>query len=390
MAADPTMTFSDDDSVKELRARLRRMIDEELPEDFSGAFVEGTEGQEIANAFCRRLAEEDLLTMSWPREFGGADASVWQQTALREEMWAHHEPRGAQYMGLNWVGPAIMQYGTPRQRELHLPAIARAESTWCQGFSEPEAGTDLASLRLRAKREAGNEWRLSGQKIWTSYAGLAEWCFLTTRSNSSGPKQEGITVFLIPMDRLGVTVRPIDSMLGPHHLNEVFFDEVVATDDEILGEVDRGWDVIRFVLAHERIGIARYARSERILAMLAEQLPVDDAAESVELRVQHAKLLMKARTARLMNYRSVSAVSAGSRANGVSAARLATTLLDQEVAALAVEVLGEEGLYDDEAAPQHGSIEGAWRYARSATIASGTSEVQRLLVARELTMGRDR
>jgi alkylation response protein AidB-like acyl-CoA dehydrogenase len=384
MAKQP-MTFTDDAAVRELRERLRRMIDEELPEDFRGAFVEGTEGQEIANAFCRRLAEENLLTLSWPREWGGADASIWQQTALREEMWAHHEPRGAQYMGLNWVGPAIMRYGTPEQRQQHLPAIARAGSTWCQGFSEPEAGTDLASLRLRAKREEGNEWRLSGQKIWTSYAGLAEWCFLTARSDSKGSKHEGITVFLIPMDRPGVTVRPIDSMLGPHHLNEVFFDEVVATDDEILGEVDRGWDVIRFVLAHERIGIARYARSERILAKLAEQLPTDDAPESIELRTQHARLLMKARTARLMNYRSVAAISAGDRANGVSAARLATTTLDQEVAALSLEVLGEEGLYDDQLAAEHGSIEEAWRYARSATIASGTSEVQRLLIAREMT-----
>ena len=384
MTAQP-MTFTEDPSVKELRDRLRRMVDEEIPADFRGAFVEGHEGQEVANAFCRRLAQEGLLTMSWPREFGGADASIWQQTALREEMWAHHEPRGAQYMGLNWVGPAIMQFGTKEQREKHLPAIAGANSIWCQGFSEPEAGSDLASLRLRAKRGDDGEWSLSGQKIWTSYAGLAEWCFLTARSDSSGSKHEGITVFLVPMDRPGVTVRPIDSMLGHHHLNEVFFDEVIATDAEILGQADRGWEVIRFVLAHERIGIARYARSERILAMLAEHLPDDDTPTSSQLRIQHATLLTKVRTARLMNYRSVSAIATGSPINGVSTARLATTLLDQEVAALALEVLGEEGLYDDESAPEHGSIEEAWRYARSATIASGTSEIQRLLIARELT-----
>ena len=382
------MTFGDDDSVRELRARLRRMIEEDLPADFRGAFIEGDEGQRIANEFCRRLAEEDLLTLSWPREFGGADGSIWAQTALREEMWAHHEPRGAQYMGLNWVGPAIMEFGTEEQRQKHLPAIGGAKSTWCQGFSEPEAGSDLASLRLRARREASGEWRLSGQKIWTSYAALAEWCFLTARSDPAGSKHEGITVFLLPMNRPGVTVRAIDSMLGPHHLNEVFFDDVVATDAEVLGEVDKGWDVIRFVLAHERIGIARYARTERLLAMLAAHLPDEDTGESIEMRTRHARLLVKARAARLMNYRSVAAVAAGTAANGVSAARLRTTLLDQEVAALALEVLGEEGLYDDDAAPAHGYVEGAWRYARSATIASGTSEIQRLLVARELTKGR--
>lgn len=379
------MTFADDDAVRELRRRLRRMIEEDLPSGFRGAFVEGSSGQEAANAFCRRLAEENLLTMSWPLEFGGADARIWEQAALREEMWAHHEPRGAQYMGLNWVGPAIMRFGTPAQREAHLPAIASANSTWCQGFSEPEAGSDLASLRLRAQRSGEGEWKLSGQKIWTSYASLAQWCFLTARTDSSGSKHHGITIFLVPMDRAGVTVREIDSMLGPHHLNEVFFDEVIATDAEILGELDKGWDVIRFVLAHERIGIARYARSERILSLLSGYLPEDGRPESVGLRAAHARLLVRARTARLMNYRSLASTPSADVPGGVSGARLATTLLDQEVAALALEVLGEEGLYADDLAPLEAWAEEAWRYARSATIASGTSEVQRLLVARAMT-----
>jgi alkylation response protein AidB-like acyl-CoA dehydrogenase len=379
------MTFADDESVRELRRRLRRMIEEDLPSGFRGAFVEGNGGQEAANEFCRRLAEVNLLTMSWPREFGGTDASIWEQAALREEMWAHHEPRGAQYMGLNWVGPAIMRFGTPEQRERHLPAIANADSTWCQGFSEPEAGSDLASLRLRAQRCGEHDWTLSGQKIWTSYAGLAQWCFLTARTDNSGSKHHGITIFLIPMDRAGVTVREIDSMLGPHHLNEVFFDDVIATDVEILGDLDKGWDVIRFVLAHERIGIARYARSERILSLLPTYLPEDDRPRSVALRAAHARLLVRARTARLMNYRSLAAAPSADVPGGVSGARLVTTLLDQEVAAMALEVLGEEGLYADDLAPLEAWAEEAWRYARSATIASGTSEVQRLLVARAMT-----
>jgi alkylation response protein AidB-like acyl-CoA dehydrogenase len=379
------MTFGEGEAVRELRQQLRRMIDQDLPEGFHGAFVEGRAGQDAADAFCRRLAEEDLLTLSWPREFGGAEASIWEQTALREEMWAHHEPRGAQYMGLNWVGPAIMRFGTEAQREAHLPAIANARSTWCQGFSEPEAGSDLASLRLRAEPAGDGEWKLSGQKIWTSYASLAQWCFLTARTDSSGSKHHGITVFLVPMDRAGVSVREIDSMLGPHHLNEVFFDEVVATEAEILGELDQGWDVIRFVLAHERIGIARYARSERILSLLAEHLPDDGRPESEALRAAHARLMVRARTARLMNYRALASAASTGVPGGVSGARLETTLLDQEVAALALEVLGEEGLYDDQLAPLEAWIEEAWRYARSATIASGTSEVQRLLIARAMT-----
>ena len=370
--------------VADLRSQLRRLIADHVPADYLGAFTDDPADLDVAQSFCRLLAEQGLLCAAWPEEFGGRGASAWEQTAVREEMWAHHEPRGAQYMGLNWVGPSIMQYGTPEQRELHLPAIANATSTWCQGFSEPEAGSDLASLRLRAQRVDDGEWRLSGQKIWTSYASLAQWCFLTARTDNSGSKHHGITIFLIPMDRPGVTVREIDSMLGPHHLNEVFFDEVVATDAEILGELDKGWDVIRFVLAHERIGIARYARDERILSLLADYLPSDGRPDSEALRAAHARLLVKARTARLMNYRSIASTASAEIPGGVSGARLATTLLDQEVAALALEVLGEEGLYADDLAPLEAWVEEAWRYARSATIASGTSEVQRLLVARAM------
>ena len=127
------------------------------------------------------LAERDLLCLSWPEEFGGGGASVWEQTVVREEMWAHHEPRGAQYMGVNWVGPIIMRHGTAEQQRKHLPPIARGEVIWCQGFSEPEAGSDLASLRTAARRD-GDGWLVSGQKIWTSYATMAQWCFLLART----------------------------------------------------------------------------------------------------------------------------------------------------------------------------------------------------------------
>jgi alkylation response protein AidB-like acyl-CoA dehydrogenase len=378
------MTFRDDEATAALRERLRTIIREDLPESYRGAFVEGTAGQELANAFCRRLADEQLLTLNWPAEYGGAGASIWEQAAFREEMWAHHEPRGAQYMGLNWVGPSIMRFGTPEQRDAHLPAIAAGTATWCQGFSEPEAGSDLASLRLRGVRADDGSWRLSGQKIWTSYASLANWCFLTVRTDLGGPKQHGITIFLVPMHRAGVTVREIDSILGPHHLNEVFFDDVQAYDAEILGPVDKGWEVIRYVLEHERVGIARYARSDRILSLLAEHLPSEDEAGCQPLRMAHARLLVKARIARLMNYRSVAATASSPTPGAVSIARLASTLLDQDVAELALEILGEEGLSPGGDVPLDGWAEEGWRYARSSTIASGTTEIQRMLVARSM------
>src|SRR5262249_5790843 len=159
----------------------------------------------------------------------------------------------------------------------------------CQGFSEPDAGSDLAALKLAAARRDDTSFRVDGQKIWTSYAGLANWCFLATRTSSGSRKQHGITIFLIPMDRDGITVRPIDSIMGPHHLNEMFFDDVVVHDDEILGELDEGWAVIDLVLKHERIGIARYARSDKILADLWPVVSAASGPGAAELRGAHAR-----------------------------------------------------------------------------------------------------
>ncbi|MET0703638.1 MAG: acyl-CoA dehydrogenase family protein, partial [Mycobacterium sp.] len=173
------MNYDLGDDAAALRARLRELIRNHLPPGFLGAFTEDPQDMAATENFCKILAAEGLLTLAWPVEHGGGGGSVWQQTVLREEMWAHHEPRGAQYMGVNWVGPAIMRYGTEAQKAQHLSAISAGDVIWCQGFSEPDAGSDLASLRTRALRD-GDEWVINGQKIWTSYAQMASWCVLAT------------------------------------------------------------------------------------------------------------------------------------------------------------------------------------------------------------------
>ena len=264
--------FSMGEAAAALRGDLRDLVREHVPAGFLGAFTDDPADLAAAQRFCRILAERGLLCLAWPEEFGGRGASVWEQTVVREEMWAHHEPRGAQYMGVNWVGPAIMRHGTPEQQRTHLPPIARGEVIWCQGFSEPDAGSDLASLRTAATRD-GNEWRVSGQKIWTSYAAMAQWCFLLARTSRGEKKQQGLTVFLVPMSAPGIEVRPIRCLMGPHHLNEVFLDDVRVTEADVLGPVDAGWQVVQEVLAFERVGIARYARCERLL-QAAPAVPV--------------------------------------------------------------------------------------------------------------------
>lgn len=369
-----------------LREELRRLIQDEMPANFPGIFVEEREPFEATQRFNRLLGESGLLTMSWPGEYGGRDATLWEQAVFREEMWAHNEPRGPQYMGLNWVGPAVMAYGSDRQKQQHLPRIASGEVVWCQGFSEPNAGSDLASLRTRAGRD-GAGWLINGQKIWTSYAGEAQWCFLATRTSSEGPKQHGITVFLIPLDRAGVEVRPIESMLGPRHFNEVFLTDVRATDDDVLGEVDQGWAILTAGLAFERTGVARYARALRQLTEVKHEL--GDAWETAgELRGRIAIARVHSLVANLLSYRVVSIFLEGAEApprREASIARAASTVLDQEVSDIAMDALAPLALLDhnDPGSPVGGHMEHHWRYAQAATVAAGTLEVQKMLIARD-------
>ena len=367
-----------------LRTELRQLVKEHVPPDFMGAFTDDPADLAIAQRFCRVLADEGLLCLAWPEEFGGRGASAWEQTVVREEMWAHHEPRGAQYMGVNWVGPTIMRHGTPDQQRQHLPPIARGEVIWCQGFSEPDAGSDLASLRTAARPD-GDGWRVHGQKIWTSYATMAQWCFLLARTAKGEKKQQGLTIFLVPMSAPGIEVRPIQCMMGPHHLNEVFFDGVRVTEADVLGTVDQGWQVVQEVLAFERVGIARYARCERLL--LAAPAVLGDQWETLpgELRGRWARMLTHCRRARLLAYRVISLQSEGRVSPGDAAAyRIAVTRLDQESAEVLTEIVGLASPSGPDGRWFRLEVEDHWRYSQASTVASGSIEMQRILLARAL------
>ena len=375
-----------------LRAQLRSLVKEHVPEGFMGAFTDDPADLEAAQRFCRTLAEQGLLCLAWPQEYGGRGASVWEQTVVREEMWAHHEPRGAQYMGVNWVGPTLMRYGTEEQQRKHLPPIAAGEVIWCQGFSEPEAGSDLASLRTHARRD-GDGWLISGQKIWTSYATMAQWCFLLARTTKVGEgatqkKQQGLTIFLVPMSDPAIQVRPIRSMMGPHHLNEVFFDDLRVTDADVLGPIDGGWSIVQDVLSFERVGIARYARCERLLMLAPEALGERWEQVPEELRGRWTRMLMHCRRARLLAYRVVSLQSAG-RIQPADAAgyRIAVTKLDQDSAEVLMEIAATVPRDDTTTAYYRGEVEDHWRYSQSATVASGSIEMQRILMSRALLGG---
>jgi alkylation response protein AidB-like acyl-CoA dehydrogenase len=215
---------------------------------------------------------------------------------------------------------------------------------------------------------------------------MASWCVLAACTDPAAPKPKRLTLFLVPMDRPGITVRPIRSMLGPHHLNEVFLDGVEVGRDEVLGEEGDGWRVMREALAFERVGIARYARCESLLHRMQTELGDDWDALPESIRTRWVRALIDLRIARLLAYRAVSLQDDPTAGGAASAARIATTTCDQLVAELLFDVLGPSALDSGMSAPLHGAIEDHWRYAQAATVASGTIEVQRMLVARE-TLG---
>ena len=367
-------------AADDLRGHIRDLIAEHVPADFLGEFTPDGSGRDVVDRFVRVLADEGLLTMAWPVEYGGRGASTWEVTALREEMWGYNEPRGSHYMGLNWVGPAILRDGTAEQKARFLPAIADGTAAWCQGFSEPEAGSDLASLRTRAER-TDSGWLVTGQKVWTSYVGLARFCVLAARTGSQESRRAGISLFLVPLDRPGIEVRPLRTFLGQHHLNEMFFDGFEVHDDELLGAVNGGWDVITSALAHERVGIARYARGDRLLSLALDEPGLLEGL-APGLRSRFVRALVHTRVARLMAYAAFDSFEGGVVDHaGASAARIASVSIDQEASDVLAEAVTDGALYS--------LVEDYWRYSRASLVPAGSVDIQRFLVSRE-TLREDR
>lgn len=287
------------------RERIRQALAELLPDNWEEHFLPlsyaSDEVVEFSRSFCSQLAERGLLVRHWPREFGGEDGEDWEQFILAEEMKAAGEPRGGQYMNVNWIGPALMRYGTPAQRAEHLPLLASGKIVWCQGFSEPGAGTDLAALRTRAERD-GDDYVINGSKIWTSYARCADFCFLLART---GPGRKQISVFLVPMDTPGITVSSFPGLIKDGHLNEVFFTDVRVPASCRVGEEGAGWEVVTYALSFERVGVPRYHVGLNILDLSMELLESEGRGGDPIVRWRAGTLVAQFEAARLLTYKVV-------------------------------------------------------------------------------------
>jgi alkylation response protein AidB-like acyl-CoA dehydrogenase len=383
------MDFDFSPEEEAFRAELRAFLDEELPAWWKTVFVDDARAMPFTRELCQKLAARGWLTLSWPREHGGADGSVWQQAVVREEMWAAGEPRGPQYMNLNYIGPLIMRFGTPEQQARFLPPMAAGTVIWCQGFSEPEAGSDLASLKTRAVRD-GDRYVVNGQKIWNSYADApADHCLLLARTDPDVKKQQGISMFLVDMRTPGITVRPIPSMAGKSEFSEIFFDDAVIPVTDRLGEENQGWTLVGEGLAFERIGIARYARANRVLEHLvayARDTVIDGrpVADDPAVRARLATLAVRIEAAKLLNYGAISIQAAGDvPAIEASIARIHNTQVEQLAGQIGLELLGPRGLLldDDRYAVLDGEMQRQWLESIPVTVAAGSTEVQKNIIA---------
>jgi alkylation response protein AidB-like acyl-CoA dehydrogenase len=359
------------------RERITSFLHAELPADWDRISQHGPgsrEQTEFSLEFCPKLAEAGLLVPHWPVDYGGAGMSVWRQLILGEEMWAAGEPRGPQYMNVNWIGPTLMRFGTPDQKERYLGEAAAGKAIWCQGFSEPSSGSDLFSLRMTARRE-GDSYIIDGSKIWTSYAGLAHYCFLLARTG--GRRREGICIFLVDMTLPGISVRPIPSLLGEGDIHEVFFDSVAVPARALLGEEGQAAAIITYSLQNERVGIARYAFSRRALDAAVGRLQEMGDWSDDHIRFRAGQALAACESARILVYQiannTARALPPGAEA---SLARVAVIAADHAVANFALEFLPDSFIRDDLPIllPQHDR-------AIAAGIASGAAEVQLDIIA---------
>ena len=373
------MDFTWTEEEKAFRQRLKDFLAQTLPDDWERFSQHGPASPaltEYAETFCGQLAAEDLLTPHWPKEIGGQGLDPWHQTILAEEMWIAGEPRGGQYMNVNWIGPTLIKYGTKAQQERYLPPIAEGRALWCQGFSEPGSGSDLASLRTRAVLE-GDHYRVNGQKIWTSYAGLADTMFLLCRT--SDERKGGISILLVPMDTPGITVRQIPSLIGEGDIHEVFFDDMMVPATALFGGEGQAWEIIAYSLVNERLGIPRYSLARAALDRAVSVLKAQGGwnSEAVKIEAAHAASLCEA--ARTASYAIVTQRAQGLQVGPESSsARFATVMAERRVAEFVVENLPEA------LADAHPYLKMHHQRGIVAGIAAGAAEIQLNIIAKHL------
>jgi alkylation response protein AidB-like acyl-CoA dehydrogenase len=363
------------------RTRVRGWIEENKP---SGA---GRPDVEELRAWQRRLHEAGFLGAAWPKEHGGGGLSDIEQAILNEELARADAPGPLGSMGISWVGPAILRFGTDEQKQRFIPRLLSGEDIWATGYSEPNAGSDMYNTQTRAVRD-GDHYVLNGQKVWTSLAHLSNWYFLLVRTSSEGHKVAGLSLLLVPMDTPGIEIRRTKMITGESEFSEVFLNDARVPVGCRLGAEGQGYEIVSSALINERSGIASGIRFDQSLEKLVDTARRFGLTGSPIWRQRIARLAIQAKVMKAFGLRVLSDQIHG-RFNPHSSAAMKciATRLTQEFSEAGIEMEGSHGLLHEQG---RGGPEGyhSWSnrflYDRSMTIAGGTSEIQRNITAERI------
>ncbi|MEZ5144710.1 MAG: acyl-CoA dehydrogenase family protein [Acidimicrobiales bacterium] len=386
------------------RVEIRQWLEDNLPDGWfdEGFELEGDAKVRFHEEWTTKLFEGGWICATWPTEYGGKGLSTMEAVVLNEEFARAGAPMRADFFGDTLVGPTILQWGTEEQKREFLPKILSGQIAWCQGFSEPEAGSDLANLKTKAVLD-GDEWVITGQKIWTTQGFIADYIFILCRTDPDAPKHKGISYLLCPMKQPGVEVRPIEQVDGSAEFCEVFFTEARCPKENVVGGVNNGWKVAMTTLGFERGTSATtgYRRFEKELEVITEKARSNGRIDDPVVRQGLARAWSKVQIMRINGLRTLSAVVQDRKDLGVAALGATNKMFWSEyhqfVMNLAIDVLGLEGQIlsgdpsQEEAVPGYGArranprypasvLQSSFFFSRSETIWGGTSQIQRNIV----------
>jgi alkylation response protein AidB-like acyl-CoA dehydrogenase len=379
------LRFSDEDEA------FRREVAAWLADNLSGEFAalrgRGGPGDEHAllderRAWERRLAEGGWTCVGWPREHGGRGASLGQQVIFHEEYARAEAPGRLGLIGEGMLGPTILAFGSEEQKRRFLPGIVRGEEIWCQGYSEPNAGSDLANVQTRARRE-GDEWVIDGQKVWTSWAQWSDWCFALCRCDPDAPKHKGLGYFLVPMRQPGIEIRPIVQMTGDSEFSEVFFDGARTAAENIVGEPGDGWKVAMGTLAFERgaLTLGQQLAFRNELAQVIEIAKRNGAADDPVMRQRLADAWIGLEIMRYNALRMLSKSEGAELSREAMITKLYWATWHRNLGKLAMDVLGAESEIADGAPYDLTRMQRLFLFTRSDTIYAGSNQIQRNIIA---------
>lgn len=384
------LSFNSDE--ESFRRELRTWLAANTDQVGSSEFASLDEEVRVLIAWQKRMHAGGWVGVHWPREYGGRGAGSVENYILQEEMARAQAPELIGRIGINLVGPTLIAHGTEAQKARYLPNILAATEIWCQLFSEPNAGSDLASLRCRAERD-GDVFVVNGQKTWTSYAQFADWGILLARTDPSAAKSQGISFLIVDMKSPGVTVRPLRQMTGSEEFNEVFLEDVRVPVANLVGDPNRGWQIAQTTLSHERGTSPRQLVIHRILLdtllTLAHDTPRGDhsAAEDPVIRQKIAAVFTEVEIFKLHNWRTLTQVRRlGKPGPESSMVKLFWSEMSQRLHDVAMEILGPHGvcLNGEPRGVWNGRWARSYQYYRAGTIFGGTSEVQRNIIAQRV------